>query len=227
MNARTLGLVLVAACATSARGQSLFVQALDEGSRAAPQELGRTAGAQASMLFLEPPKQRSFMAHDLVTIIVDETSKQTSSQSLDTKKEASADLSVGALVDPWALLELRLRQGELTDEKLLEAGLKNKFKGEGDYERSDNFNAKITAEIIEVKPNGTLVLQATKTISKDEEVQTLVLAGVARQEDITDRNTILSTQMANLSITVENEGAVRDAAKKGLLTRVMDAVFNF
>lgn len=227
MNARPLALLLVAACAACAQGQSLFVQALETERGAQPQELGQTQGAQSSMLFLEPPQPRKFMAHDLVTIIVEETSRQTSSQSLDTKKETTAGLTVGALVDPWELLELRLRQGALTDQTLLEADLGSEFKGEGDYERSDNFNAKITAEIIEIKPNGTLVLQATKTITKDEEVQTLVLAGVARQEDITDRNTILSTQMANLSITVENEGNVRDAAKKGILTRVMDAVFNF
>jgi len=213
--------------AGAANAQSLFVQSMSNERPASQQNLNQTQGAQASMLFLDPPAPRTFLQHDLVTIIVDENSKQTSSQSLDTKKDSTAGLTVGALVDPWELLEMRLRQGGLSDQTLLDASLSNKFKGEGDYERSDNFNAKITAEIIEVKPNGTLVLQATKVITKDDEIQTLVLAGVARQEDITDRNTILSTQMANLSITVENEGEVRNAAKKGLLTRVMDAVFNF
>lgn len=227
MNQCTRIAVVSALFTSTAGAQSLFVQSLSNERPASQQELSHTQSAQASMLFLDPPAPRTFLAHDLVTIIVDENSKQTSSQSLDTKKDSTAGLTVGALIDPWELLEMRLRQGGLSDQTLLDATLQNKFKGEGDYARSDNFNAKITAEIIEVKPNGTLVLQATKVITKDEEVQTLVLAGVARQEDITDRNTILSTQMANLSITVENEGEVRNAAKKGLLTRVMDAVFNF
>lgn len=220
--------VLVSALvANAAVAQSLFVQSTNRSRSSSSMDLSQTEGARSSMLFLDPPAPRTFLAHDLVTIIIDETSKQTSSQSLDTKKDSTAGLTVGALVDPWELLEMRLRQGGLSDQTLLDATLASDFKGEGDYERSDKFNAKITAEILEIKPNGTLVLQATKVITKDDEIQTLVLAGVARQEDITDRNTVLSTQMANLSITVENEGEVRDAAKKGLFTRVMDAVFNF
>ncbi len=208
-------------------GQSLFVQALDQPRATNEYELSVSESAMASMLYVTPPEPREFMKHDLVTIIVDETSKQTSSQSLDTKKSTSADVGINALIDPWELLELRLREGGLTNQTLLDASMSRDFKGEGDYERSDKFNARITAQIIEVKPNGTLVLQATKVITKDDEVQTLVLAGVVRQEDITNGNTVLSSQMANLSMTLENKGDVRNAAKKGLLTRVMDAVFNF
>jgi flagellar basal body L-ring protein FlgH len=71
------------------------------------------------------------------------------------------------------------------------------------------------------------VLQATKTITKDTEVQTLVLAGVARQEDITTRNTILSSQIAGLSMNLQHSGELKDAAKKGLITRVLDRIFDF
>lgn len=227
MNHRTFSLAILCCGTTLASGQSLFVQALDNPPRVSEPDLHMSQSAQASMLYVTPPEPREFMKHDLVTIIVDETSKQTSSQTLDTKKKSSANIGIDSLVDPWELLELRLREGALSNQTLLDASLDSKFKGEGDYERSDKFNARITAQIIEVKPNGTLVLQATKVITKDDEVQTLILAGVVRQEDITNGNTILSSQMANLSMTLENKGDVRNAAKKGLLTRVMDAVFNF
>ncbi len=213
--------------AGAAGGQSLFVQSLDETRQPTSQELQESDGAQASMLYVAPPEPREFAKHDLVTIIIDENSKQTSSQTLDTTKKATSSITMDALTDPWELLELRLREGALTNQSLIDMAINNRYKAEGDYERSDRFNAKITAEIIEVKPNGTLVLQATKQITKDEEIQTLVLSGIIRQEDITNGNTVLSTQMANLSLTVKNEGEVRNAAKKGLLTKVLETVFNF
>lgn len=224
---RTAAGLMLIALTSYASAQSVLLQALEPAPPTTLEHQHDSEFARASMFYVRPPEPRTYMAHDLITIIVDETSKQEASQSLDTKKEASADMTVKSIVDPWELLELRLRQGALTDQSLIGTDFNQEFKGEGDYERSDRFSAKITAEIIEVKPNGTLVLQATKLIQKDEEIQTLVLSGVVRQEDVTDRNTILSSQMANLSLTVKNEGDVRSAAEKGLLTRVLEAVFNF
>ncbi|MCL4220731.1 MAG: flagellar basal body L-ring protein FlgH [Phycisphaerales bacterium] len=224
---RTAASLLLLALPSQALAQSVLLQALEPTPPATLEQRHDSEFARASMLYVRPPEPRTYMAHDLITIIVDETSKQEASQSLDTKKEATADMTVKSVIDPWELLELRLRQGALNNQSLLGTNFNQEFKGEGDYERSDRFSAKITAEVIEVKPNGTMVLQATKVIQKDEEVQTLVLSGVVRQEDVTDRNTILSSQMANLSLTVQNEGDVRSAAQKGLLTRVLEAVFNF
>jgi len=227
MNQLIQCLMVTGAMASVTNGQSLFVQALDDTHQPTSQEMQESDGAQASMLYVAPPEPREYAAHDLITIIIDETSKQTSSQSLDTTKKATGTVKMNSIIDPWELLELRLRQGGLTNQELLDVDVNRKFNGEGDYERSDRFNAKITAEIIEVKPNGTLVLQATKSITKDDDIQTLVLYGVARQEDITNNNTVLSTQLSNLSLTLHNEGSVRNAARKGLLTRVLDAVFDF
>ncbi|KAA0216302.1 MAG: flagellar basal body L-ring protein FlgH [Leptolyngbya sp. PLA3] len=224
---RTAASLMLIALTSHASAQSVLLQALEPAPPTTLEERNDSEFARASMLYVHPPEPRTYMAHDLITIIVDETSKQEASQSLDTKKEATADMTVKSIIDPWELLELRLREGSLSNQSLVGTNFNQEFKGEGDYERSDRFSAKITAEVIEVKPNGTLVLQATKVIQKDKEIQTLVLSGLVRQEDVTDRNTILSSQMANLSLNVKNEGDVRSAAEKGLLTRVLEAVFSF
>lgn len=224
---RTAFILTLIALTAHASGQSVLLQALEPSPPGGVEQRHDSEFARASMLYVRPPEPRTFMAHDLITIIVDETSKQEASQTLDTTKSANADMTVKSIIDPWELLELRLREGALTNQSLIGTNFNQKFKGEGDYERSDRFSAKITAEVIEVKPNGTMVLQATKVIQKDQEIQTLVLSGVIRQEDVTNRNTILSSQMANLSLAIKNEGDVRSAAQKGLLTRVLEAVFNF
>lgn len=221
---------LMMVCVVSAQhasAQSLFVRAVEEKPPAATVDLGTTEFAQASMLFIQPPEPRTFKKHDLITIIVDEVSSASSEQTLETEKESGADLTLNAILDPWELLETRLRQGDTANTKLLGTDFKREFTGEGEYERADRFSAKITAEIIEIKPNGTLVLQATKTITKDDEVQTLVLSGVARQEDITRNNTVLSSQVASLAMNLQHSGELRESAKKGFLTRFFDKVFDF
>ncbi|MEQ8850414.1 MAG: flagellar basal body L-ring protein FlgH [Phycisphaerales bacterium] len=183
--------------------------------------------AEVSQLYITPPEPHVFQKHDLITIVIDESSTATSSQELETSKEYETDATINSILDPWHLLELRLRQGDLSNVDLIRAGMEREFTGEGDYERRDRFSARITATVIEVKPNGTLLLEARKHIEKDEEIQHLVLSGLCRQEDITRQNTVLSSQIAGLRIVMQNEGEVRESAKKGLLSQILDTVFAF
>ena len=181
-----------------------------------------------SMYFIEAPETRTIQKHDIITIIIDENSSQVSSQKLETEKESKSKASVDAMIDLFQLLELRVRQGDTASgTNLVDFTSKREFTGEGDYERKDRFSARIAAIVLEVKPNGTLVLQATKRIAKDKEISVLVLSGLARDEDVTAENTILSSQLADLNIILENEGDLKKAAEKGLITRVLDTVFAF
>ncbi len=227
MKRSMFGMVATAALVAGAQGQSLFQR--DVG---VPLDLSGSPDYGASlrslsMFAVEAPQPRTYAVHDLVTIIVNETSRATSEQSLETKKNSTADASIDALIDPVQLLELRLRAGLDEGVTLAQLAAKRDFKGEGDYERTDRFEARVTAQVIDVKPNGTIVLEARKQIVRDDEITTIVMSGICRREDITTANTVLSTQLANLSLVQHNEGKVREAAKKGILTDVFDTLFNF
>ncbi len=212
---------------SSASAQSLFQRPVrahvDEAGSPDPQADLRSK----SMFQFDPPEPRKFAKHDIITIIVDESSRQESSQSLDTSKEYDTSASINALIDPLQLLELRLAQGRLSDLELVNVSADREFKGEGDYSREDRFSARIAARVIEVKPNGTLLVEAKTFIKTDEEEQTLVLSGLARPEDVSVQNTVRSSQLANLNVVRKNEGQVAESAKKGIITRVLDALFAF
>jgi flagellar L-ring protein precursor FlgH len=196
----------------------------------APQRNGRNEAAEPlygySLLVVSPPAPHSFKTHDLVTIVVDESSQQAADQSLNTDKKFTRNASVNALLDTQALAQLRLDPGN-TNLKLIDMNGDNKFDGTGSYARNDKLSLKIQAEVIDVKPNGILSLEARKVIDKNGETQTTVLSGVCRQEDITTNNTVFSSQLANLALTTKNEGAVNDAGRKGIITKVLDALFAF
>ncbi len=182
----------------------------------------------ASMLYIAIPEPRLFEIHDLVTLIIDETSSAESKQTLNTKKDYELGADVAAFPDLLALLELRLQPGERSNIASLDIESNQRMKSQGTAKRSDRFIARITAEIIDVKPNGTLVLEARKTVqSQNGESKTIVLSGICRQEDITDANTLNSSQLANLHIAQTTEGEVTRTTKKGFIPRVLEAIFNF
>jgi flagellar L-ring protein precursor FlgH len=96
------------------------------------------------------------------------------------------------------------------------------FKGEGTVDRQDSFIARITAEVVDVKPNGTLVLQARKKIKHDEEEQVFICSGVCRVEDVSPDNTVLSTQLFDLELTKMSKGQVRNTTKTGVIHKLLD-----
>ncbi|MCR9075941.1 MAG: flagellar basal body L-ring protein FlgH [bacterium] len=180
-----------------------------------------------SMHFIAEPETRVIQKHDIITIIIDENSSTTSSQKLETEKESSSSANIDAMISWLKLLELRVEQGDINNVDLIDLATSREFSGEGDYERKDRFTARISAIVREVKPNGTMLVEARKTIARDTEISELVLSGLVREEDITQQNTVLSSQMADLRIILENQGDLKEAAEKGLITRVLDAVFAF
>lgn len=219
--------VCAAALAAPASAQSLWVS---EGEAVLGPDgaIDPYAGLRrTSILFVEPPEPVEYRRHDLITIIIDETTSAESSQTLETEKDWRADGQVGSIIDPWELLELRLRGGDATNIPLIDADFRREYTGEGDYERRDRFTTRLTAKVLEVKPNGTLLVEARERIVTDEEERVLVVTGLCRPQDITLQNTILSGQMADLNVVLQHEGEVRQAAKKGLITRVLDALFAF
>lgn len=214
--------------AGGAAAQSLFVRdfkvPVDESGVADPDAPVR----EMSLLYIETPKPKTYKTHDQVTIIIDENSRQSAKQTLDTKKDYSLEAALNEFPSLAALLDGQLQPGGTTG-GIAAVGIedKQKFKGEGTYDRTDKFSAKITATVIDVKPNGLLVVEARKTIQKDDEITTITLTGRCRSEDVTTSNTVLSSQLAELAIVSRNEGEVKEAGSKGWIPRILEAVFNF
>jgi len=180
-----------------------------------------------SLFATRPPEPRTFQRHDLITIIVNESSTQESEQTLETTKEADGSASLGATLSIEELLNLRLENSSISDLELLRYAAEREFTGEGEYERTDRITDRLTATVIDVKPNGVLVLEARRFTAMDEETKTFVLSGMCRTDDVTEQNTIQSNQLADLRLIVEHSGDVSEAATKGPLTRLVEWLLPF
>lgn len=173
------------------------------------------------------PEPKVIRKHDLVTIVIREDSTFSSDSSTESKRESAID---AALTD---FFKLKLKNFEIEGGGIgpippgVKGNFNRNFKGEGSVDRSDRFSARITAEVLDVKPNGTLVLQARKRIKTDEEEQIFTLTGTCRAEDITADNTILSTSLHDQELTKNHKGTVRDGSRKGWGGKLLDALSPF
>lgn len=173
------------------------------------------------------PQPKTIKKHDLVTIIIREESEYTSDGKTDLKKNADFDARLEQMVKfggkyPWI-------QGGAIKEPIPEiamSGARN-FKGEAKVDRSDSFVTRISAIVVDVKPNDTFAIQARKHIKHDEEEAEYTLTGLCRAADLTPDNTVLSTQVHNLEIELVHKGAVTDTTKRGWVPKLLDFVNPF
>lgn len=172
------------------------------------------------------PEPKVFAVQDLLTIIIREQSSVKSESSLETEKDASVDAKIEGLphLNLADLLKGNPRRSTQNDFPLVKATGTKDFEGEGEYERKDTMTTRLQARVVEVKPNGLLAVEARTFIQNDEEKLTISVTGFCRPDDVNPDNTILSTQIFDLRVVKVHEGELRRVTKKGLMTRIFEAL---
>lgn len=181
----------------------------------------RISSLEASWITVDIPQPKDFRVHDLVEIIVNEVSKHSTKADSKLERENSIDASLTDWLRFGNNLSIRPDRQSDGDPKIA-ASIEREFEGTGEQLREDAVTYRIMAEVVDVLPNGTLVLEATKTIVTDEDATTLTLTGVCRSTDIGLNNTLLSSKLAKLQVRKTSAGAARDATRRGAIHRFWD-----
>jgi flagellar L-ring protein precursor FlgH len=182
---------------------------------------GNPALESTSFFAVPEPEPRVVRKHDLVTIIIREQSEFMSDGSTETSKDAALEAEIAQMVR-LNLSNFALENAVTGATPRIDLSGGRSFAGEGSVERTDRFTTRLTAEVVDVKPNGNLVLAARKRITTEDDEQVFLLAGIARAQDITADNTILSTQLYDLDVRRLSSGTVRNATRKGMLPKLLD-----
>ena len=114
---------------------------------------------------------------------------------------------------------------QLRNEGRVGVELDSEWEGEGEYSREESMTGRITARVIDVKPNGTLVLEARQSMIHDKEELMIVLTGTCRAADVSIDNTVLSTELYDLYLDKQHKGELKKSTKKGFLPTILDAIF--
>jgi flagellar L-ring protein precursor FlgH len=168
--------------------------------------------------------KRARAVGDIITIIVQENNTTSKENSTQTSKSSSVDASLNTLLySPSASLFLT-KGGQLPAMKF---GGSQSFDGGGKINNSERITARIAVRVVDVLPNGNMLIEGRRETTVSGEKQEAVLRGVVRGEDVAANNTVLSYNVADASIKFTGKGTISDNQRKGWLHRVWEKVTPF
>ncbi len=168
--------------------------------------------------------KRASAVGDLVTILVQENNTASKDNTTSTAKKSSIDASIAKFLYSPAASGLLTKNGQFP---ALNLTASQDFDGGGKISNSEKITAKITVRVMDVLPNGNLVLEGRRSTSFAGETQEAVLRGVVRVEDIAPNNTLYSYNIADATIKYVSTGTITDNQRKGWFTRVWEKVTPF
>jgi flagellar L-ring protein precursor FlgH len=98
---------------------------------------------------------------------------------------------------------------------------KNNFSGKGGTESANTFSGSITATVIEVLPNGHLVVAGEKQIGVNQNVDVLRFSGTVDPRLVQPGSIVSSTQVANVRVESRGRGATGEAQTVGWISRFL------
>jgi flagellar L-ring protein precursor FlgH len=159
---------------------------------------------------------------DVLTITISEEStidnKATRTLSKETTRNQNFDGQVGIEHIIPELPEINLGAGTTYS---------NTLDGKADYKDEREFTDSISVIIIDIMPNGNLVISGTRDRNIADDIQTIEVSGIVRPSDIAFDNTIKSEQVANFSIITRNKGIGAQYTKPNWLGRIFDIIWPF
>jgi flagellar L-ring protein precursor FlgH len=109
----------------------------------------------------------------------------------------------------------------------IKADSKNEFEGGGDSAANNVFTGSIAVTVIEVLPNGNLVVAGEKQIGINQGSEFIRLSGVVNPTFILAGNQVSSTTVADARIEYRGSGYIDEAQTMGWLARVFQSVMPF
>ena len=172
----------------------------------------------ASNLFLfVDVKARS--VNDIVTIQILENSTATNSANTSTNRDGESSASAPSFFG--------FERGGFNFASILQGLSDLSFSGQGTTSRSGTLSANLSARVVEVLPNGDLVLEGAKQVTINRESHILTLRGVVRSRDVSPNNLVLSSSIAHMEVKFDGKGVVTDANKPGFFYRLFQLITPF
>ena len=189
-------MILLAVCSSSANAASLWLNGND--------------------LYSSQGAARNYQPGDIITIKISESTSAQSKATTKTEKESTTE----ATSQPRIPIFKKILKNITGQQKI-----SNDFDGKGTTTRSGSLQGTITATILEILPNGNLLIEGSRAIVVNKETQQMKVRGVARPKDIGSDNSIDSKLLADAQIKFDGKGTVSRSNRQGLMTRMFDSIF--
>ena len=170
--------------------------------------------------------QRAARVGDILTVNVDIADQADINNTTQRNRTAAENLGMPNLFGLETQLNKVLPEG--TDPAaLVGATADGTFTGAGQVQRTETVNLIVAAMVVQVLPNGNLVIQGRQEVRVNFEVRELTVAGIVRPEDISASNTIRHSQIAEARISYGGRGQITDVQQPRYGSQLLDVLLPF
>ena len=158
--------------------------------------------------------------HDVLQVVVSESLAASTDGQVKNTRSSNASSNItslfGALKSANALQNL---VGQTSASGLT---------AQGQSTTSSSLETTFGAEVVDVLPNGMLVVQATRQLTFSQQTQLIRLRGLVRPEDVSAQNQVQSAAMTDLELEVTGKGIVNDSTyRQNPLVRWLERLLVF
>ena len=141
--------------------------------------------------------------HDVVSVVVSESLAASTDGQVKNSRASNASSGLTSLFG--ALKTSNAMQ------HLVGMNASSGLTAQGQSTTNSSLATTFGAEVVDVLPNGMLVVQATRQLTFSQQTQLIRLRGLVRPEDVSAQNLVLSTAMTDLELEVTGKGIVNDS----------------
>jgi flagellar L-ring protein precursor FlgH len=158
--------------------------------------------------------------HDVVSIVVTESLAATTDGQVKNARASSASSGITSLFG-------KLKSSN-NMQNLLGMNAASALAAQGQSTTNSSLTTTFGAEVVDVLPNGMLVVQATRQLTFSQQTQLIKLRGLVRPEDVSAQNQVQSTAMTDLELEVTGKGIVNDSTyRQNVLVRLLQRLLVF
>lgn len=172
--------------------------------------------------------QRASNVGDILTINIQINDRAQLQNRSSRNRESSDGLSVPGLFGLQRNIARVLpTPSDDTLEGLVDISSAMDNAGGGQIQRTEQIDLQVAALILQVLPNGNLVVQGRQEVRVNYEVRELTITGIIRPEDITSQNTISYEKIAEARISYGGRGHISDVQQPRWGSQVLDIITPF
>ena len=200
-------------------------QRTSAGAVIAPREIRNPVLLATSLTAVPSPERQLIRIGDFVSVVVRHrlNYQSTGRNQQNSKWDVKSKLSAWFRISDNKLIQQDFEGG--TPEVNFKN--ENKLQNNANFDRKDAFETRVMAKIIDVKPNGNLIIMARQSVKIDSEDQYVELTGECNKSDIGPNKSITSDKIFDLNVRTSNDGEVRHSMKAGWLKGGWDRVKPF
>jgi flagellar L-ring protein precursor FlgH len=158
--------------------------------------------------------------HDVVSVVVTESLAASTDGQVKNSRASNANSGLTGLIG-------KLKTSNAL-QNLIGMTAASGLTAQGQSTTNSSLATTFGAEVVDVLPNGMLVVQATRQLTFSQQTQLIKLRGLVRPEDVSSQNEVQSTAMTDLELEVTGKGIVNDSTyRQNPLVRLLERLLVF